>query len=127
MSSIALTEPASGRTDEAPSGNPPSLTSLQELLETVHGRQEEHGRILRFIAECVAPREDSSKINDLIGLLIGKIDAQSAMIRTIAGQLHRQGRTLPGDVAQALDERHAAGRRATEMEPGANGQGRSTP
>lgn len=103
MSSSEPTHTATAHSDAGQAGDAPSLESLRHLLGSVREHQETHDRILRFIAECVAPKgEDSSQINDLIGLLISKIDGQSAMIRSIAGQLHRQGRTLPGDVVQAL-------------------------
>jgi hypothetical protein len=111
-----------------PEADHPSLASLQNLMEAVRDRQEGHERLLRFIAECVAPKgEDTSQINDLIGLLIAKIDGQSAMIRGIAGLIQRQGRTLPGAVVQAFDNGGASAEGATAKGNGANGHGRSRP
>lgn len=128
MSSSELTAVAEPQIEAEQGLERPSLASLQDLLETVSGRQETHDRLLRFIAECVAPKsEDSSQINDLIGLLIGKIDGQSAMIRGIAGLIQRQSRTLPGAVVQALDNSRADAEGAAGRGDGENGRERSTP
>lgn len=128
MSSSHLATETPLRGDAEPGDNRQNLASLRTLLETVGERQESHERILRFIAECVAPKgEDSSQINDLIGLLIAKIDGQSAMIRSIAGQIQRQGRTLSGAVVQALDEARGGGDGAAGKGNGANGRGQAAP
>ena len=78
------------------------LTLLGSISEQLDGQ----GDALNFIARCVAPREDAdgSKLEDLLAGLIGRLDRQSAILRTISDGLTKIGKTLPLDIVRAIDD-----------------------
>ena len=82
-----------------------------------------HGEALTRILEILTPEQEPSgqPLHELITQLIGRLDRQSYMLREILTGQGDLARTLPAEVANALDDKQGAGTPASGA--GGNGHG----
>lgn len=101
------------------------LTGLGEVkagLTTLTGEVHLHGEILARIVQLLTPSDEQSgaRLQELLAALIGRLDRQAVMLKEILEAQRNLRRTLPNEVAPAIDHANETGGSAVS---GATGRG----
>ncbi|MDD2878369.1 MAG: hypothetical protein PHT60_13850 [Acidiphilium sp.] len=94
-------EQAGGTIPPVQPAKPDDLTSV---LLRMDKRQQQHGEILIEILKLLRPSDDKNSPSDLVKELIGRIDRQTAMIRSLLVAIAQLGKDLPDTVVRMLHE-----------------------
>lgn len=84
------------------------LSGLDEVkagLTTLTNEVHLHGEILTRIVQLLTPGDEQSgpRLHELLAALIGRLDRQAVMLKEILEAQRNLLRTLPAEVAQAID------------------------
>lgn len=85
------------------------LTGLGEVkagLTTLTGEVHLQGEVLARLVQLLTPSDEQSgsRLRELLAALIGRLDRQAVMLKEILEAQRNLCRTLPSDVAQAINQ-----------------------
>ena len=104
------------------------LSGLDEVkagLTTLTNEVHLHGEILTRIVQLLTPADEQSgpHLHELLAALIGRLDRQAVMLKEILEAQRNLHRTLPVEVAQAIDNADETGGSAVSGAAGRNPNG----
>jgi hypothetical protein len=84
------------------------LTGVHELkagIATLASEVHLHGEILARIVQLLTPSDEQSgpRLHELLAALIGRLDRQAIMLKEVLEAQRNLSRTLPREVAEALN------------------------
>jgi hypothetical protein len=88
-----------------------SLDEVKASLTTLSSEVHLYGEILTGIVQLLTPSDEQSgpRLHELLAALIGRLDRQAVMLNEILEAQRNLRRTLPVELAQAIDNSNESG------------------